>query len=120
MRIGLHGMRHRPWRGLRDDELDEEIRDAKLLLESGSGAPVSAAACPFGSYDRRALRRLRRAGFEKVFSSDGGWASAGAWLQPRNTLRAGTGAADVIEIAAGTGPTGASVRRAKTLIKRLR
>ena len=120
MRIGLHGMRHRPWRGLPDDELDEEIRDAKRLLEAEIGAPVSAAACPFGSYDRRALRRLRGAGFEKVFSSDGGWASTGAWLQPRNTLRAGTGADDVMGIAAGTGPAGASVRRAKTLIKRLR
>lgn len=120
MRIGLHGMRHRPWRGLPDDELDEEIRDAKRVLEAEIDGPVSAAACPFGSYDRRVLRRLRGAGFERVFSSDGGWASASSWLQPRNTLKAGTGAADVDEIAAGAGTAAAGIRRAKTLIKRLR
>jgi peptidoglycan/xylan/chitin deacetylase (PgdA/CDA1 family) len=119
MRIGLHGMRHRPWRGLADDEFDEEILGAKRVLEGQAGTSVSAAACPFGSYDRRVLGRLRGAGFERVFSSDGGWASARAWLQPRNTLRAGTGAADVEGIATAGGP-GTSIRRAKTLVKRLR
>jgi peptidoglycan/xylan/chitin deacetylase (PgdA/CDA1 family) len=120
MRIGLHGMRHRPWRGLPDDELDEEILGARRALEAEIGGPVSAAACPFGSYDRRVLARLRKAGFERVFSSDGGRASASAWLQPRNTLRNGTSAAEVERIAAGTGPVAASTRRAKALIKRLR
>lgn len=120
MRIGLHGMRHRPWRGLADDRLDEEILGARRALEADLAGPVSTAACPFGSYDRRALGRLRSAGFERVFSSDGGWASAGAWLQPRNTLRAGTGAADVEAIAAGGGAAVASIKRAKTLMKRLR
>ncbi|MGH2975509.1 MAG: polysaccharide deacetylase family protein [Solirubrobacterales bacterium] len=119
MRIGLHGMRHRPWRGLADDDLDEEILGARQVLEGETGASISAAACPFGSYDRRVLRRLRGAGFERVFSSDGGRASSEAWLQPRNTLRAGTGAADVDGIATAGGP-GASIRRAKTLVKRLR
>jgi peptidoglycan/xylan/chitin deacetylase (PgdA/CDA1 family) len=122
MRIGLHGMRHRPWRGLPDDELDEEILGARRALEAEIGEAVSTVACPFGSYDRRVLGRLRRAGFERVFSSDGGWASADAWLQPRNTLRVGTGAADVAGIVtgAGAGGAGASIRRAKTLFKRLR
>jgi peptidoglycan/xylan/chitin deacetylase (PgdA/CDA1 family) len=120
MRIGLHGMRHRPWRGLPDDELNDEILGARRALEAEIDGPVSAAACPFGSYDRRVLGRLRNAGFERVFSSDGGWASAGAWLQPRNTLRAGTGAADVEGIAAGAGAAAVSIRRAKALIKRLR
>jgi peptidoglycan/xylan/chitin deacetylase (PgdA/CDA1 family) len=120
MRIGLHGMRHRPWRGLADSELDEEIDDARRALEAEIGGPVTAAACPFGSYDRRVLGRLRGAGLQRVFSSDGGRAAAGAWLQPRNTLRAGTGAADVERIAAGSGAAAASIRRAKTLIKRLR
>jgi peptidoglycan/xylan/chitin deacetylase (PgdA/CDA1 family) len=119
MRIGLHGKRHRPWRGLPDDALDEEIVGAKQALETEIGASVSIAACPFGSYDRRVLRRLRSAGFERVFSSDGGWTSAEAWLQPRNTLRSGTGEEDVAEIAGHRGPA-AKIQRAKTLIKRLR
>jgi peptidoglycan/xylan/chitin deacetylase (PgdA/CDA1 family) len=120
MRIGLHGRRHRPWRGLSDAELDDEIVGARRTLEAEIGSPLATAACPFGSYDRRVLARLRKAGFERVFSSDGGWASADAWLQPRNTLRAGTGTGAVERIAAAKGVAATTVRQAKTLAKRLR
>ena len=61
MPIGCHGMRHRPWRGLGDDELDEELVGAKRLLEDVVGTPVTEAACPFGSYDRARARRPARA-----------------------------------------------------------
>lgn len=120
MRIGLHGMRHRPWRGLSRRELDEEITGARAVLEAAIETRVTAAACPFGSYDRRALGRLRDSGFKRVFSSDGGWASVGAWLQARNTLRSGAGAATVEELAAGPSAATSGIRRAKTLVKRLR
>ncbi len=36
------------------------------------GEPVSSVAIPFGSYDRRVLRRLRGAGLRRVYTSDGG------------------------------------------------
>lgn len=120
MEIGLHGMRHRPWRRLSDAELDEELDEARRLLEAESGVPVPAAACPFGAYDRRVLGRLRRAGFRRVFTSDGGWASAGAWLQPRNTLREGDDGAAIERIAAGDGLKASGVRTAKRLVKRWR
>jgi hypothetical protein len=42
---------------------------------------------PFGAYDRRLLERLRTAGVAGVYSSDGGTAREGAWLQGRNSLR---------------------------------
>lgn len=120
MQVGLHGMHHQPWRGLDDDELDMEVLDAKRTLEAELEDTVSIAACPFGSYDRRVLGRLRNAGFRRVFSSDGGWASASAWLQSRNTLRAGVAPADIERIAIGAGVAAASLRRAKTFVKRLR
>ena len=120
MAIGLHGMRHQPWRGLDDRELDQEIAVARRLLEDEIGAPLAAAACPFGSYDRRVLGRLRRAGFDAVFTSDGGWASSGAWLQARNTLRAGDGGPAVGRVAIGEGSAARSRRRVKTLVKRWR
>jgi peptidoglycan/xylan/chitin deacetylase (PgdA/CDA1 family) len=120
MAIGLHGMRHQPWRRLPDRELDEEITGARRLLEDELGAPLRAAACPFGSYDRRVLNRLRRSGFQAVFTSDGGRATAGAWLQPRNTLRAGDGASAIDEIVADEGAAVRGKRQIKTLVKRWR
>jgi peptidoglycan/xylan/chitin deacetylase (PgdA/CDA1 family) len=120
MTIGLHGMHHQRWRGLSDDDLDEEISVARRRLEDAAGAPLGAAACPFGAYDRRVLAHLRQAGFGAVFTSDGGWASRGAWLQARNTLRAGDGAAAVATIAADDGTAARSKHKLKTLAKRWR
>jgi peptidoglycan/xylan/chitin deacetylase (PgdA/CDA1 family) len=120
MTIGLHGMHHQRWRGLSDDDLDEEISVARRRLEDAAGAPLDAAACPFGAYDRRVLARLRRAGFAAVFTSDGGWATRDAWLQARNTFRAGDGAAAVATIAADNGAAARSRHKLKTLAKRWR
>lgn len=86
MSVASHGMSHKAWRGLSDAELREEIVDSRGLIEEVAGGRVTHAVCPFGSYDRRVLARLRAAGFERVFTSDGGAASADAWLQPRTSL----------------------------------
>jgi peptidoglycan/xylan/chitin deacetylase (PgdA/CDA1 family) len=120
MTVGLHGMHHQRWRGLSDGELDEEISGARGLLEDAAGAHLDAAACPFGAYDRHVLGRLKDAGFRAVFTSDGGWASGGAWLQARNTLRAGDGAPAVTSIAADDGAATRAKHGLKTLAKRWR
>ena len=86
MRIGSHGAAHIPWRNLPRDRLREEIVDSRRVLEEVCGVAVDTAACPFGSYDRRVLRGLRRAGYRFVCTSDGGASAGGAWLQPRTTV----------------------------------
>lgn len=86
MEIGSHGMRHRPWRRLDDDELAVELIDARRVLEEAAGGPVMAASCPMGAYDRRVLARARAAGFRRLFTSDRGPARSDAWLQPRSSL----------------------------------
>lgn len=86
MEIGSHGLHHRPWGRLAPDALRAEIIDARDQLEQAVGRPVTEAACPFGSYRRRVLKRLREQGFERVYTSDKGWAKADQWLQARNTL----------------------------------
>jgi peptidoglycan/xylan/chitin deacetylase (PgdA/CDA1 family) len=86
MPVGSHGMWHRSWRNLDARAEHEELVEARSLIGSAAQAPVRAAACPFGSYDRRVLGALRRHGYEQVFTSDRRRARAGAWLQPRYSI----------------------------------
>ena len=86
MEIGTHGMNHRAWRRLDDAASEEEIVAARRVLEDAAGRKIGAAACPFGVYDRRSLQSLKRAGYRAVFTSDGGRANPGSWLQGRNTI----------------------------------
>ena len=87
MTIGTHGMRHRPWRSLDEEAIREELGDARTAIETASGAPVRHAACPFGAYDRRALRALRKHGFTRVYTVDRRPAHPDAWLQSRYVIR---------------------------------
>jgi peptidoglycan/xylan/chitin deacetylase (PgdA/CDA1 family) len=87
MTIGSHGMRHRSWRRLDGRALREEHVEAKRRLEEIVERPVTEAACPFGAYDGRVLRSLRRCGFRRVYTSDRGTARPNDWLQARNTVR---------------------------------
>jgi peptidoglycan/xylan/chitin deacetylase (PgdA/CDA1 family) len=89
MTVGFHGLRHRSWRSLSERELADDLERGRALLEDALGRRVREASCPFGDYDRRVLRQLRRDGLERVYTSDGGTARAGAWLQPRTTIRSG-------------------------------
>lgn len=86
MRVGSHGWAHRDWRRIGRQEADEEIGRANALLSDLTGQPVTRVAIPFGSYDRHVLRRLRRAGLSRAYTSDGGRARPDAWLQARTSL----------------------------------
>jgi peptidoglycan/xylan/chitin deacetylase (PgdA/CDA1 family) len=87
MRIGSHGMTHRPWRGMAVRELDRELVEARQVLSDVTGVPVDEAALPLGRYDRRLLSRVRREGYRHVHTSDRHRARPGAWLQPRYSIR---------------------------------
>jgi peptidoglycan/xylan/chitin deacetylase (PgdA/CDA1 family) len=89
MTVGSHGMRHRSWRGLDATVRQEELVEARQLLSSAAGATIDTAACPFGAYDRGTLVALREEGYAHVFTSDRRSARAGAWLQPRYSVRQG-------------------------------
>jgi peptidoglycan/xylan/chitin deacetylase (PgdA/CDA1 family) len=121
MRIGSHGVHHCDWRRLDDGALREELQDPRRALAAITGAEVCEAACPFGAYDRRVLRALRRAGYRRAFSSDGGSSPAGAWLAARTSVHRGLPLRHWVQLAAA-GPS----RRpplalaGKRLIKRLR
>ncbi|GAB3672574.1 polysaccharide deacetylase family protein [Actinocorallia lasiicapitis] len=87
MRIGSHGWAHRDWRRLTGGQHAEEHEQALKALTELVGEPVTRVAIPFGSYDRRVLRALRRHGVTRAYTSDGGPARPDAWLQARTSLR---------------------------------
>jgi peptidoglycan/xylan/chitin deacetylase (PgdA/CDA1 family) len=89
MTVGFHGLHHRSWRSLSDAELTDDLERGRSMLEDTLERPVTEASCPFGEYDRRVLRHLRRLGHQRVYTSDGGTARLGAWLQARNTIERG-------------------------------
>jgi peptidoglycan/xylan/chitin deacetylase (PgdA/CDA1 family) len=87
MTVGSHGWAHRDWRRMDAEQSMVEINDAGRVLTELTGRQVSRVAIPFGSYDRHVLDRLRRARVTRAYTSDGGRALPGSWLQPRNSLR---------------------------------
>jgi peptidoglycan/xylan/chitin deacetylase (PgdA/CDA1 family) len=122
MTVGSHGMRHRPWRSIDDLELHEELAGAADVIAKATGQPVRQLACPFGSYDRRVLSTIRRHGFTRVYTVDGGHARSDAWLQPRYTVRAADTPADIERRArAARGSIiPAALRTGKSFVKRWR
>ena len=121
MEVGCHGMRHRKWAGLDERSLHEELVDARAMIESVVGRPVLEAACPFGSYDRRSLARLRGCGYRRVYTSDRGTTHREDFLQTRNTVEAGDGPELLERIGSIDGaPIRAWARRGKLAVKRWR
>jgi peptidoglycan/xylan/chitin deacetylase (PgdA/CDA1 family) len=120
MSLGSHGMDHVRWRRLERSAMDREIVQAKRVLEDALQAPVDTAACPFGAYDRRTLRALRAAGFTRVYTSDGGPASAKDWLIARNTVRRWDSAESIERLLNGSSESASLVQRAKRWIKQWR
>jgi peptidoglycan/xylan/chitin deacetylase (PgdA/CDA1 family) len=120
MSVGSHGMDHVRWRKLDPATIDREIVEAKQILEDALQAPVDAAACPFGSYDRRTLRALRAAEFTCVYTSDGGRADSSDWLIARNSVRRTDSAESIERLLDNSRETASLLRKGKGLVKQWR
>jgi peptidoglycan/xylan/chitin deacetylase (PgdA/CDA1 family) len=120
MTIGSHGLRHQPWRGMNDEQLDGELVEARRLISEAAGVPVTAAACPLGRYDRKVLGRLRRLGYAQVFTSDRAVARPSGWLQPRFSIRESDDLASVRALCERTTRRDDVLARARIAAKRVR
>lgn len=118
MEIGSHGIGHVPWSDIDDDALAEEITRSKTTLEEICGAAVVEAGIPFGRYDARVLRALRRAGYVAAWSSDGGTMKPGAFLRARTSLRANMSQTEIDRVLTGHLPPARRLRRALGMAKR--
>jgi peptidoglycan/xylan/chitin deacetylase (PgdA/CDA1 family) len=121
MGMGSHGWAHRRWAGLSPKDLHQELVEAKDRLEQLTQTKITAASCPFGSYNRKVIRALQEAGFQRAYTSDGGPVKAGAFLLARNTVQRGCELASLRQI---TTVKAGAVRRVcrslKLLVKRWR
>lgn len=86
--IGSHGINHVPWGRLDPATLKAEVEQSKRALEDLTGRAITAAALPFGSYNRRVLAALRQAGYAAVYASDPGLPRSDAWFRQRFSYRA--------------------------------
>jgi peptidoglycan/xylan/chitin deacetylase (PgdA/CDA1 family) len=89
MTIGSHGYDHVNWSATPDDQLTREFIDARERIEDAIGAPVDAASVPFGMVDRRVVQWAIKAGFTRLFTSSGGFATGSTGLIPRNSIISG-------------------------------
>lgn len=100
MAVGSHGWQHVDWRRCDDAALQRETQGALDTLADLIGYRVGAVGVPFGSYDRRVLRQLRRCGVRTVFTSDGGRAATADWLVPRCSWSSAWSGSELKRIAA--------------------
>jgi hypothetical protein len=61
--IGAHGYSHRHLWRLQPEELSQEVRPCKAILEDVLGREVEMFCCPCGRYDTNVVRALQDAGY---------------------------------------------------------
>jgi peptidoglycan/xylan/chitin deacetylase (PgdA/CDA1 family) len=121
MDIGSHGWGHVDWRRVDDKMLDVEIDEAPQKIADTIGCAIAKLSIPFGSYDRRVVRRLRRSEAKTVFTSDGGRAPLPGWMLPREAYKTSWDNRTLPEMVTRPSSMRASIRRSVvSLIKRLR
>jgi peptidoglycan/xylan/chitin deacetylase (PgdA/CDA1 family) len=120
MKIGSHGLHHRNWRRISDEELTSELASSRRELTGVIAGDVPEAACPFGSYDRRVLKALRTAGYRRAYTSDGGSTSSNSWLAARTTITRQRPLQDWLDLAAGGPSRPDPALRLKRCVKRIR
>jgi peptidoglycan/xylan/chitin deacetylase (PgdA/CDA1 family) len=101
MTIGTHGVAHPKWTRCDDGQLESEIADSVTILGRAIDTAITEAAIPFGAYNFRVLRALRRHGFSAVYTSDGGTCPTRSWLRPRKSVRADTSLRSIEDLLSG-------------------
>jgi peptidoglycan/xylan/chitin deacetylase (PgdA/CDA1 family) len=121
MLVGSHGWAHRDWRRIDETQAAQEFTGAHRVLAELTGHPISRVAIPFGSYDRRVLKRVRQAHVARAYNSDGGRVNPTSWLQARNSLRHDIGPEWTKRVLDGTPPLPVRARKlAARAVKRVR
>lgn len=117
MTIGSHGFGHVDWRRLDAPARHRELIVARDTIQALCTRPVSAAAIPFGTYDRAVLRHLKAAGYGTIYTSDGGRAGAGPVFS-RTSMRADMTLADIDAVLGGRESALRRLRRTAAILRK--
>lgn len=110
--IGSHGASHVDWSACSFERLQEEIGlETRSRISTSAGVPIRAVAIPFGRFNRRVLKALRHAGYDAVYSSDGGAWRPGQYPIPRTSPRSDMSMQDIEAILLGREPVRRKLRR---------
>lgn len=118
MAVGSHGVAHLNWRQLDEAALGAELAGSRAALEALLARPVTTAGIPFGAYDARVLRALRRAGYAVAYSSDRGRMRTDAFLRPRTSVRTAMNDLELAAILAHRMSLGQRMRRTIGMTRR--
>lgn len=84
--IGSHTVTHPHLTSLSDGDLDRELQDSRVRVESRLGRPCTLLAYPFGEHDERVQAAARRAGYEAAFALGPGASKNNHYAIPRVDL----------------------------------
>ncbi|MCB9706156.1 MAG: polysaccharide deacetylase family protein [Myxococcales bacterium] len=77
--LGAHGITHRPWPLLDDDELERELDGGREALRAATEAKIEFVAYPDGAWDPRVAAALRATGYRAaLLAGQEGVAESGA------------------------------------------
>lgn len=74
--IGSHGYHHCDLTALTAEELDFEIKYSKKVVESCIGAEIDDFSLPYGKYNPEIIEKLRREGYQQIYTTQGFASSA--------------------------------------------
>lgn len=89
MPIGSHGCDHIALPEASSTQLSQELSASKASIEDILGQPVTSLAIPFGLFNKAVIKAAQQAGYLRIYTSSGGFASAAQGLIPRTSVRAG-------------------------------
>lgn len=89
MPIGSHGWDHIALPEADSGQLSQELNGSKAKIEDILGQAVTSLAIPFGLFNKAVIEAAQQAGYQRIYTSSGGYASATQGLIPRTSAREG-------------------------------
>ena len=116
--IGSHGANHVDWRELDPNGVQQELVEARKIIEDAAQCDVTAAGIPFGDYNRFVLQALKTHGYQTAYCSYRGPWTAGQHPIPRNSPRNDMSLADIKNRLLGPEPFGQPLKRSLSMARK--
>lgn len=117
--VGSHAVTHRPLSVLGEEEARDELGRSREVLERVVGSKIDTFAFPGGNDHARLHAWAAEAGYERVYTSEPGFARKGDSVLPRFAIRASTPPESISALRRGNTPAAFRLDRAMWRLKRV-